>query len=51
MLTKQEHLLEKGRPGREQEGAGTQEDCAAMGHSLRFRSDGDGCRVISGQSF
>lgn len=51
MLTKQEHLLEKGRPGREQEGAGTQEDCAATGHSVRFRGDGDGCRVISGQSF
>ena len=30
MLTKQETLLAKGCPGREQEGEGTQEDCRAM---------------------
>ena len=29
MLTKQETLLGKGCPGREQEGKGTQEDCCA----------------------
>ena len=30
MLTKQETLLGRGSPGREQEGVGTQENCSAM---------------------
>ena len=30
MLTKQEILLGKGHPGREQEGKGSQENCSAM---------------------
>ena len=51
MLTKQEILLGR-RPGGEQQGEGTQEDCSvAVARNVGFYGDKIGFQVVFGQSF
>ena len=51
MSDKARGFIGKGRPGGEQEGQGTQENCSAAGLASRFDGVGISFRVVFGQLF